>query len=46
MHLYLACTKPQEMLLPAEYQNFLTLISLPFDEKQSNNIGSSRKETS
>ena len=43
MHLYLACTKPQEMLLPAEYQNFLTLISLPFDEKQSNNIGSSRK---
>jgi hypothetical protein len=43
IHLYLACTKPREILLPAEYQNFLSLISLPFDEKQSNNIGSSRK---
>jgi len=43
IYLYLACTKPQEILLPAEFQNLLTLISLPFDEKRCNNIGSSRK---
>ena len=43
MHLYLASSKPQEILLPDEYQNSLTLHSLPFDEAQSNNIGSSRK---
>ena len=43
IHLYIACNKPSEILLPSEYQNFLSLNSLPFDEKQSNNIGSSRK---
>ena len=43
LHLYLASEKSVPTLLPQRFQGFLTYTPLPFHEKESNNIGATRK---
>ncbi|MGB2425745.1 MAG: hypothetical protein ACPIBN_05870, partial [Candidatus Poseidoniaceae archaeon] len=43
LHLYLASKKSVQTLLPQRYQDILACTTLPFHEKESNNIGSTRK---
>ena len=43
LHLYLASEKSVQPLLPQRFENILACTTLPFHEKESNNIGSTRK---
>ena len=43
LHLYLASEKSVAPLLPQRFQDILTYTALPFHEKESNNIGATRK---
>ena len=43
LHLYLASEKSVPTLLPQRFEDILVCTTLPFHEKESNNIGSTRK---
>ena len=43
LHLYLASEQSAPTLLPQRFQDILTYTTLPFHEKESNNIGATRK---